>query len=106
MPPGDVAVRGRSRGSLWASGVLMSVGWGRWVPPKGVRVSLGIGAVGRWTSFGHAASYLVWVLCFVWVSFGHLEVSFGCRLGAVGQSLGVVGVGGCGWWLWPGVLAS
>ena len=103
LPPGDVAVRGRSRGSLWASGVLMSVGWGRWVPPKGVRVSLGVGAVGRQTSFGRAASYLVWVLCFVWASFGHLEVSFGCRLGAVwvpwgsrwvSLASGVV-VGGC-----------
>ena len=38
--------------------------------------------------------------------FGCLEVSFGCHLGAVGQSLGVIGIGGCGWWLWPGVLAS
>ena len=66
--PGDVVVRGRSRGSLWASGVLRSVGWGRWIPTKGVRVLLGVGAVGRRTSFGRAASYLAWVLCLVWVS--------------------------------------
>ena len=106
LPPSDVAVRGQSHGSLWALGVLRSVGWGCWVPPKGVQVPLGVGTVGRRTSFGRAASYLAWVLCLVWASFGRLEVSFGCHwvpLGAMGQSLGV---GGCGWWLWPGVLAS
>ena len=67
-----------SRGSLCALGGLGVGGVGLLGPPSGVWVSLGVGVVGRWVSFGQRASFrwsgLVSVLCAVrssggiWVS--------------------------------------
>ena len=101
LPPGDVAVRGRSCGSLWASGVLRLVEWGHWVPPRGVRVSLGVGVIGRRASFGCHASVGRRA------SVGRLQVLSGCcwvLLGVIGCRGTAVGcrwccrgvVGGCG----------
>ena len=51
LPPGDVVVHGWPHGSLWPSGALGLVEWGRLVLLMGVQVSLGVGTIGWRVSF-------------------------------------------------------